>query len=175
VSKSGICNLAPFSFFMAGGATPPSVIFSPVSGRAGSSTDTLRNVAATGEYVINVVSYAMRVGMNQACFAYPPEESEWPHSGFTAVPSRTVAPPRVAESPMALECRLHTIVPHGEGPLSANYVIGEVLCFHIAACLLDERGEVDARRVDYINRMGADWYSRATPEAMFELKRPEKG
>ena len=62
------------------------------------------------------------------------------------------------------------IVPHGSGPLSANYVIGEVLYFHVASRLLTD-GVLDPRRVDYVTRMGADWYARALPEAMFEMPR----
>jgi flavin reductase (DIM6/NTAB) family NADH-FMN oxidoreductase RutF len=79
----------------------------------------------------------------------------------------------VRESPIAIECRLFRVVPHGNGPLSANYVIGEVVYVHVAAALL-AGGTLDAARVDYIARMGADWYARALPEAMFELPRPPK-
>ena len=83
-----------------------------------------------------------------------------------------VRPARVRESPLAIECRLFRVVPHGTGPLAANYVIGEVVYFHVARHLLDDGGRVDPRRVHYVSRMGGDWYDRATPETMFELPRP---
>jgi len=76
------------------------------------------------------------------------------------------------ESPLSIECRLHTIVPHGDGPISANYVIGEVVYFHIAEAVLDSAGNIDATKVDYIARMGSDWYARANSESMFEMGRP---
>jgi flavin reductase (DIM6/NTAB) family NADH-FMN oxidoreductase RutF len=167
-------NLAPFSYFMAGGAHPPSVVISPTTARDGSPKDTLRNIEATGEYTISVVTRAMAERMNRASAEYPYGVSEWEEAGFAPAPARVVKPPRVAESPLALECRLHRIVPHGDGPLSANYVIGEVVCFHVAGSLRTADGAVDPTRVDYVARMGGDWYARATPEAMFELPRPPR-
>lgn len=173
ISPDGVANLAPFSYFMAGGANPPSVVISPLTNRHGQPKDTLRNIEATGEYVVNVVTYSMRDKMNFASAEFPYGVDETAVAGFTRAPCAKVRPPRVAESPLALECRLFKIVPHGEGPLSANYVIGEVVYFHVAQSLMSD-GELDARRVDYIARMGADWYARANPEAMFELPRPPK-
>ena len=171
LSGAGQANLAPFSFFMAGGANPPSVVISPTAGRSGQPKDTLRNITETGEYVINVVTYGMRERMNQASAAYPHGISEWEEAGFTPVPGVKVGAAHVAESPLAIECKLHQIVSHGEGQMSACYVIGEVVYFHVAESLFDNDA-VDPRRIDYIGRMGGDWYSRVSPEAMFELGRP---
>lgn len=173
LSPDGRPNLAPFSYFMAGGANPPSAVISPMTTRGGQPKDTLRNIEATGEYVINVVTHAMRERVNQASAEYPYGVSEWEEAGFTPLPSAKVKPPRVAESPLAIECRLFRIVPHGEGPLAGNYVIGEVVYFHVARDVL-EGEHVEPRRVDYLTRMGADWYARALPEAMFELPRPPR-
>ncbi|HVK05201.1 MAG TPA: flavin reductase family protein [Armatimonadaceae bacterium] len=174
LSAEGRPNLAPFSYFMAGGANPPSVVVSPTTARDGSPKDTLRNIEATGEYVINVVTYAMREKMNRASAEYPYGVSEWDEAGFTPSPARLVKPARVAESPLALECRLFQVVRHGTGPLSANYVLGEVVCFHVAERLFGADGSVDATRVDYIARMGSDWYARAHGDAMFEMPRPPR-
>lgn len=171
VSPEGTANLAPFSYFMAGGANPPSVVVSPLTNRLGQPKDTLRNIQATCEYVVNVVTYAMREKMNYASAEFPYGVDELGEAGFTAAPSEKVRAPRVLESPLSVECKLYRVVPHGEGPLSANYVIGEVVYFHVARALLDD-GELDARRVDYIARMGADWYARASEESMFEMGRP---
>jgi flavin reductase (DIM6/NTAB) family NADH-FMN oxidoreductase RutF len=174
LSPDGAPNLAPFSYFMTGGANPPSVVISPTTPRTGEPKDTLRNIQATGEYVINVVTFAMRERMNLASAEWPYGVSEWEKAGFESAPAVVVKPPRVAESPLAIECRLHLIVPHGDGPLSANYVIGEVVYFHVAEELFDENGTVDATRIDYIARMGADWYARANADSMFELPRPPR-
>ncbi len=173
MSPDGDANLAPFSFFMAGGANPASVVFSPTGNRSGIPKDTLRNVAATGEYVINVVTYAMRAGMNETSQEYAYGVSEWEPAGFTPVPSVLVRPPRVAESPLAMECRLFQIVPHGAGPMSASYVIGEVVLFHAAREILDG-SSVDPSRVDYVARMSGDWYSRANGDSMFQMARPAR-
>lgn len=173
LSADGKPNLAPFSYFMAGGANPPSVVVSPLTDRTGQPKDTLRNIRETGEYVINVVTYAMRERMNHASAEFPYGVNEWEEAGFVPAPAVKVKPPRVAESPLSIECRLFQIVPHGEGPLSANYILGEVVYFHVAQSLMD--GEtLDARRVDYIARMGADWYARANTDSMFVLPRPPR-
>jgi flavin reductase (DIM6/NTAB) family NADH-FMN oxidoreductase RutF len=173
MSPDGALNLAPFSFFMAGGANPPSVVFSPTANRSSEPKDSLRNVEATREYVINVVTYAMRAGMNETSPEYPYGVSEWDYAGFTQAPSVHVRPPRVLESPLAMECRLFQIVPHGDGPMSASYIIGEVVGFHIAESLLDG-ATIDPRRVEYIARMSGDWYTRADAPGMFEMPRPPR-
>jgi flavin reductase (DIM6/NTAB) family NADH-FMN oxidoreductase RutF len=173
LSPEGARNLAPFSYFMAGGANPPSVVISPLTDRTGGPKDTLRNILATGEYVINVATYGIRDRLNLASAEYPYGVSEWEQAGFLPAPSVRVRTPRVLECPLAIECRLFQVIPHGEGPLAANYVIGEVIYVHVREDLLVE-GRVDARRVDYIARMGADWYDRATADTMFELPRPPR-
>lgn len=166
-------NLAPFSFFMAGGSNPPSVMIAPTIDRLGHKKDTQRNIEETGEYVINVVTYAMRDRMNQASAEYPYGISEWEEAGFTRTPSNIVRPARVSESPLSMECMLYKIVTHGEGPSSANYVIGEVVCFHIAEELMTD-GKIDPTKVDYIGRMSGDYYTRVNGETMFELPRPPR-
>src|SRR5207244_8153579 len=87
VSEEGVPNLAPFSYFMAGGANPPSVVISPLTDRDGNPKDTLRNIRATGEYVINVVTYAMRDRMNYASAEFPYGVNEWEEAGFTPGPT----------------------------------------------------------------------------------------
>ena len=173
LSAEGLPNLAPFSYFMAGGSNPPSIAFSPTPDRNGQPKDTLRNLEATGEFVINIVTFAMREPMNLTAAEYPHGVSEWEKSGFTPVSSLLVKPARVGESPIALECRLFKIVKHGEGFASANYVIGEVLTAHLAEEILTE-GKIDTEKVDYVARLGGNWYARAHAEALFELARPPK-
>jgi len=171
VSAAGQPNLAPFSFFNAGGANPPSVVFSPCTKADGSDKDTLRNIRETGEYVINLVSYEMRDGMLQTALPLPHGESEWPRSGFTPVPSENVRPARVAEAPFALECRLHQIVPHGAGPDAANYIIGEVVRFHVAPELI-VNGKIQPSLVRQLSRLGDSWYAVTQADTLFEMARP---
>ncbi len=174
LSAEGRPNLAPFSFFMAGGANPPSVAFSPSYNRNGEPKDTLVNIRATGEFVINVVTYDIREKMNHASIEFPHGVSEWEEAGFTPAPTVKVGPARVAESVLAMECRLFQIVEHGGAALSANYVIGEVVYFHVSERLLDSKGKIDPTQIDYIGRMSGDWYSRANSDAMFALGRPPR-
>ncbi len=171
VSEDGLPNLAPYSFYMAGGANPPSVAFSPTASRNGEK-DTLRNIRETGEFTISVATYEQRDRINAASVAHPHGVSEWAEAGFEAAPSILVRPARIADSPLALECRLFQIVPHGDGPSAANYVIGEVVYFHVAHAVLNDAGDVDPARIAYLSRLGGDWYDRTDPDTLFALPRP---
>src|SRR5262245_3215421 len=99
-SPAGITNLAPFSFFNGVAASPPTLVFCPVNRRDGSKKDTVVNIEAIGEFVVNVVPYALREAMNASSEELPYEVSELDRSGLTAAPSERVKPPRIAESPV---------------------------------------------------------------------------
>ena len=171
LSADGIANLAPFSFFNAGGANPPSLVFAPVTSGASREKDTLNNVRATREYVVHISPWPLRERMNQASADYPPEVDEFEAAGFTKVKSARVKPWRAAECPIAMECRLHQIVEHGSGPLHANYVIGEVVYFHIDEALMNGL-RVDSVMIDAIGRLGGPNYTRVTKESVFAMPRP---
>lgn len=172
LSSDGLPNLAPFSFFMAGGINPPSIAFSPTTNHQGQPKDTLRNIRATGEFVINLVSHGMQERVNLTSLELEYGISEWERAEFTPAPTQRVRPARVAESLMAMECKLYQIVSHGEGVSAANYVIGEVLVFHVAKHLTIDR-KIDATQVQYISRLGGNWYDLVTADSMFELTRPQ--
>lgn len=171
LGRDGRGNLAPFSFFMAGGYAPMSVAFAPVRWRDGGEKDTLRNVEETGEFTIALATPAMLDRLNQASFRYPADVDEFDAVGFTRAPSAVVRPPRVAESPAALECRLHAVVRHGDGPGAGAYVIGEVVHVHAddAICL---DGWPDSSRIEYLARLGGPWWGTMGPEELFEKQRP---
>jgi flavin reductase (DIM6/NTAB) family NADH-FMN oxidoreductase RutF len=171
LSRAGVANLAPFSFFNAGGAHPPSVVFMPVTSGANRDKDTLHNVRETGEYVVHIVPWPLRERMNQASADYPPGVDEFVEAGFTKAPSVKVKPWRAAECPIALECRLWKVVEHGEGPYHANYVIGEVVYFHVAEAVMTG-ARVDAAKLDAIARLGGPNYTRVTAESIFAMPRP---
>jgi len=170
ISSSGVPNLAPFSFFNGVGSNPPAVIFSPCTRADGTMKDTMLNLQAIPECVVNVVPYSIKDAMNEASIAFPPEVNEFEAAGFTAIASRFVRPPRVAESPVQMECKLVQIVPVGNGPLSANICIAEVLCFHIANEILLGDGTVEVSKIDLIARLGGDDYS--TIRDRFALPKP---
>ena len=170
ISPSGVTNLAPFSFFNGVGANPPAVIFSPVNRRDGTRKDTVLNVEATREFVVNIVSDQLAGQMNGTSADFPYEVSEFDKCGLTPASSLRVRPPRVAESMVHLECALHQIVPVGDGPLSANIIIGRVLLIHIHDSVIGFDGHVDAAKLDTIGRLGASLYARTRER--FEMERP---
>lgn len=170
ISASGVPNLAPFSFFNGVGSNPPAVIFSPCTRADGTMKDTIVNLRAVPQCVVNVVQFSIKDAMNEASYAFPPEVNEFEAAGFTPLPSRFVHPARVAESPVQMECKLMQIVPVGDGPLSANICICEILCFHIANELLLVDGTVDVGKIDLIGRLGGDDYS--TVRDRFALPKP---
>lgn len=170
ISADGVPNLAPFSFFNAVGSNPPAVMFSPCTKADGIDKDTIHNLHAVGEFVVNVVTYDIRDAMNQASYAYAPEVNEFEAAGFSPIESRFIAPPRVAESPVQFECRLIQIVPVGDGPYSANICIGEILCFHVAREVLLDDGTADVEKLDLLGRLGGLYYS--TIRDRFPLEKP---
>jgi flavin reductase (DIM6/NTAB) family NADH-FMN oxidoreductase RutF len=170
LSAAGVDNLAPFSFFNAVGANPPALCFSVSNRRDGSVKDTIRNIEATGDFVVNVASYDLREAVNASALELPYEESEFAHCGLTPAPSVRVRPPRVAESKAQFECVVHQIVRVGEGGLAANLVIGRIVYIHVDDRVLNEVGHVDPAKLDTIGRMGGDGYARTTD--LFAMARP---
>jgi len=172
LSAAGIGNLSPFSFFVMGGQNPQSIAFCPVADRDGNPKDTLRNVLETGEFVVNVVSYEMAERANATSAPYPPDVDEFDAVGLTRAPSTVVKPPRVAESPAQLECRVFQTVQHGSGPQHSTWVIGEVLVLHVNDAVIGEDGLPDTALVHPAARMGRQEWAHVNSENMFILVRP---
>ena len=170
INLEGQTNLAPFSFFNGVCPNPPTILFCPTNSRHGHKKDTLRNIEATREFVVNVVPNAIREKMNATSAEFPPEISEFAACGLTPVPSVKVKPPRVKESPVNLECVLHDIVRIGDGPLSGNIVIGRIVVIHADESVLDASGQIDPEKLDTIGRMGGTIYTRTRER--FEMPRP---
>ncbi len=170
VNAEGRPNLAPFSFFTGICANPPVVCFSPTFRASdGGLKDTLRNVQATGEFVVNVVSEDFAAQMNTCSAEFPPEVNEFEVSALTPIPSEIVKPPRVAESHIQMECRLLEVVHISSKPLGGNLVIGEVLLFHVDEALCQDF-KIDPERLGAIGRMGGPTYARTTDR--FDMPRP---
>jgi flavin reductase (DIM6/NTAB) family NADH-FMN oxidoreductase RutF len=179
VSASGQANLAPFSFFNAVCADPPLLAFAPGMRRPnqpeaaqGEPKDTLRNVRETKEFVVNLVTYKLAEAMNVTSGEYDASVNEFELAKVTPEPSKIVRPPRVAESPVSFECKLHQIVDFSTAPTGASLVIGQVVSIHIDDAHIKE-GKLDRNSLDLIGRMGGIQYTRTTQR--FEMVRPRVG
>jgi flavin reductase (DIM6/NTAB) family NADH-FMN oxidoreductase RutF len=110
--------------------------------------------------------------VNQASWSYERGVDEFDRSGLTRVPSTRVKPPRVAETPVAMECRLFQVVDHGMGALASAYVIGEIVHVHVDDAVLTD-GMPDPLKLDQVGRCGADYYTHVAAASLFELPRPD--
>ncbi len=175
VDAAGNRNLAPFSYFTACSSNPPVVCFC-TSVRSGPRPhkDTLENIRATGELVVNIVSEEIAEQMNLCSAEVPPEVDEFELSGLTPLASDLVKPPRVAESRVQMECRLRQILVVSEQPGGGSLVLGDVLRFHIEEALLDDQKggyKIDPDKLNAIGRMGGPIYTRTRDR--FEMQRPK--
>ena len=170
LSKDGRVNLAPYSFFNAISSKPNMVMVSSEGLK-----DTIRNIAETGEFVCSLATFDLRMEMNQTSAPLPHGESEFVHAGLTPVSSHKVRPPRVGESPVALECvtvEVRALVDRHGRTLDRHVAIGEVVGVHIDDGLIVD-GRVDITRARPIARLGYKDY--AAIDQVFELTRPPGG
>lgn len=160
VDAEGRPNLAPFSFFTGVAAAPPTIAFAPMRRFSdGSEKDTLRNVRATGEFVVNVVTESIVAQANETAVEFPRGVNEFDEAGFTAVPSEVVKAPRVGESPISMECRLVQVVDVGhDGPGGGALVLGEIVRFHVRDDLLED-GRIDTEGLAPVGRLAGDEYT----------------
>ncbi|KAL7003910.1 hypothetical protein EMMF5_006546, partial [Cystobasidiomycetes sp. EMM_F5] len=171
ISATGNCNLAPFSYFAPMGYRPPMVMvhFSatkPIVNGEGNHKDTLTNIKATKEFVINMISEPFAEASNFAAINAPNDISEWDLTGLSPVPSDVVKPPRVGESAFCMECTLetfHDIYSDDEKTqMTATYVVGRVRRFHARKDLFGPTNAIEPQRLLPISRMGGITYGRVT-------------
>jgi flavin reductase (DIM6/NTAB) family NADH-FMN oxidoreductase RutF len=179
VNAAGQPNLAPFSFFNAVCADPPLLAFAPGLRRPrqpnavhGEAKDTLRNVRETKEFVVNVVTYELAEAMNLTSGEYDASVNEFELAKLSPQPSKIVRAPRVAESPVSFECKLHQILDFSSAPTSGSLVIGKIVSIYIDDSHLKE-GKLDRDSLDLVGRMGGIQYTRTTQR--FEMVRPKVG
>jgi flavin reductase (DIM6/NTAB) family NADH-FMN oxidoreductase RutF len=179
VSPSGQPNLAPFSFFNVVCVNPPLLGFAPGLRRPkqpeanhGEAKDTLRNIRETKEFVVNIVTYDLAEAMNLTSGEYDSSVNEFELAKLTPEPSKIVRPPRVAESPVSFECKLHQILDFSTAPTSGSLVMGQIVSIHIGDAYLKD-GRLDRNSLDLIGRMGGIQYTRTTQR--FEMVRPKVG
>ena len=149
------------------------VIFSPARRvRDNTTKHTLQNVEEVKEVVINIVDFAMVQQSSLASCEYPKGTNEFEKSGFTAIPSTLVTPPRVKESKIQMECKVIEIKPLGTEGGAGNLVICEVLCMHIDDNILDDNKKIDQRKIHHIARLGGDWYCKVDEHNLFIVPKP---
>lgn len=168
VSPDGVLNLAPFSFFNAICANPPVVCFT--CGVREPVKDTLANVRANGEFVVNIVTEEIAERMNMTSGEYHAHIDEFQISGLTPVASELVRPPAVLESPVNMECTVVQIVDVSLRALGGSLILGEVVRFHVDRSLFDNF-RIDPDKLRAIGRMGGNGYTRTRDR--FEMVRPK--
>ena len=172
VDLQGRRNLAPFSFFTGITAKPLTVCFCPVRNRHGVKKDTLLNIEETKQFTVNLATESNAKQMVATSEDVPRGVDEFQLAGVTPVDSLKVKPARVKESPVSLECELHSIVTISEGALGGNLVIGKVVHIHIDDALWNG-GAFTHRELKPVGRLGGAWYSTSKDD--FELPRPGGG
>ncbi len=171
LSRAGVVNLAPYSFFNGVASEPPMVMFAANGPPARPDKDTLKNCEETGEFVANMATWDLREQMNRSSAPLPPEVEETDFAGLETEPAVLVKPPRVKAAPIHLECALHQVVdlpctvPGGRNAM----VLGRVLGVHIREEVLRD-GLVDLNRIKPIARLGYMDYTLV--ETIFPMKRP---
>lgn len=172
VDADGAPNLAPFSFFTGAVPAPPTVVFAPLRRFSdGQEKDTIRNIRATGEFVVNVVTEGLVERANDTAVEFAPDVDEFAETGLSTAPCEVVSAPRVAESPVSMECRLTQIVDLGaEEAGGGALVIGEVVRFHVRDDLLED-GRIDTGLMKPVGRLAGAEYTKLGERFTIERKR----
>jgi flavin reductase (DIM6/NTAB) family NADH-FMN oxidoreductase RutF len=173
VDKAGNVNLSPFSFFNMFSSNPPILIFSPSRRvRDNSNKHTLENILEVPEVVIHIVGFDRVEQMSLASTEYPRGVNEFEKAGLIPVKSELVSPPRVKEAAVALECKVIEVKALGSEGGAGNLVICEVIAMHISEAILDEKGVIDPHKLSPVARLGGSWYSKITPDSLFQIPKP---
>ncbi len=173
MDKDGNVNLSPFSFFNMFSTNPPVCVFSPARRvRDNTTKHSLENVLEVAECVINIVNYDMVRQTSLASVEYPKGVNEFIKAGFTELKSELVKPPRVAESPVQMECIIKQVIPLGDNAGAGNLVLAEIKRIHIREEILDDHGKIDQVKIDLVARLGGDWYCRVTADNLFQVEKP---
>ena len=168
-STDGVDNLAPYSFFNAVAYNPPTVVFSSSRTVERKSKDTLRNIEETGEFVVNVVVDDIADAMNKTAAEFPEDVDEFEIAGLTSIPSEIVKPPRVAESPVNMECRLEQVVNIGDPRHGHGLVIGTIVLMHVRDDIIDGH-RINQALLKATGRLAGNMYCHTADT--FELVRP---
>ena len=156
LSAKGHANLAPFSAFTFVSSKPPMIAVS-FGQRSSGAKDTAKNIARDKEFVVNIADFPLIEAVHRSAFEFPEDVSEIEVLKLATLPSKDVRPPRLADAPISLECRLHDVIEFGEN--RAQLVVGEVLRFHIRDVLCKD-GKIDSAKLNPIARLGGPNYAK---------------
>ncbi|WP_028835417.1 MULTISPECIES: flavin reductase family protein [unclassified Pseudoalteromonas] len=170
LSGEGVANIAPYSFFTVASCNPPVLSVTQVNPRDNANKDTLNNLLATKECVVNIVSHSLVEQMNQSCANYPRDVSEFDAANIQRTPSQLVSVPSVAASKVRYECKLREVITISDEPSG-----GQMMLLDVVGIFLDDtvlvNGYIDPTRLDAVGKMGGDYFS--TTKDKFALKRPQ--
>jgi flavin reductase (DIM6/NTAB) family NADH-FMN oxidoreductase RutF len=172
LSEDGVANIAPFSFFTGVTSSPPTLLFCAGNKRGGVPKDTPTNIIATGEFVVNVVPAHMVEPMVQTSASYDAGVDEFQAAGVTAIPSEIVKVPRVAESPIAFECSLHSVQDIEDGGrVTSRIVVGRIHLIHISDEIIEADGTISLDKFKVVSRLGGQSYGLVGER--FDVPRPK--
>jgi len=174
ISKDGILNLAPYSFFNAFASNPPIIAIGPaISAATGKIKDTYTNIVETSECTINAVTFEMTEQISLASCEFPPNVNEFEKTSLHPIESHKVRAPRVMESPFQMECTLiESIALKRDIGGNGNIMLLEVVKIHADEHAFSD-GKLDPQKLDLVARMGYDYYCRAHGNAIFEVFKPK--
>ncbi len=173
ISNEGDLNLAPYSFFNCFSSNPPTLIFSSNRKVSDNTTkDTLTNIEANREVVINVVTQDIVHQMALTSISYEYGVSEFEKAGFTPVASEVVKPFRVKESPVQFECKVKDIIPLGDEGGAGNLFVCEVQLIHADEKIFVEKERIDPNKTNLVGRMGRAFYTKTNSESIFRIFQP---
>lgn len=172
IDPGGRPNLAPFSFFNVVCSNPPTVLFCPnIRGADGRSKDTLNNVRATKEFVVNIVTEETLQAMNASSIEAPPGFSEFEFAGLHRVPSVTVRPPRVKESPIHFECKVREVIEISSEPGGGSIVIGTIVHMHVEERVMLGADKINLGELKPVGRLMGTGFCRVSD--LIDLDRPK--
>ncbi|WP_368485426.1 flavin reductase family protein [Pseudoalteromonas sp. SD03] len=170
LSEEGVANISPYSFFTVASCNPPVLSVTQVNPRDNANKDTLNNLLATKECVVNIVSHSLVDQMNQSCANYPRDVSEFDAANIQRTPSQLVSVPSAAASKVRYECKLREVITISDEPSG-----GQMMLLDVVGIFLDDtvlvNGYIDPTRLDAVGKMGGDYFS--TTKDKFALKRPQ--
>lgn len=170
LNSEGIANIAPYSFFTVASCKPPVLSVTQVNPSDKTNKDTLNNLMATKECVVNIVSQELVEKMNQSCANYPSDISEFDAANIAQAPSLLVNAPSVAGSKVRFECKLREVISISNEPSGGKMMLLDV----VGICINDSvmsNGYIDPKLLNAVGKMGGDYFS--TTKDKFVLKRPQ--
>lgn len=174
VDEQGQSNLAPFSFFQLVCDAPPTLMLSVNRKAGGGQKDTARNIAATGQLVVHLVSPADLALMNATAGDYAPDVSEINALQIATVPAQMVKPPRLAHSLVSFECECVSVSAYPFETPACDLILAKVLCLHIDDSLLNSEGRIRHDQIDWLARLGGQWYCHTQHDDNLTLARPNQ-